>query len=241
MPISFQPDDEDDEPWSMESIVEFLMSKLVGELKIASDVTPVNFVRFNSSDKCRVFGLFRPTQDTFGWSVFAPAAAAFVNEQGVEFGYSSCGDFEDFSFRLGFRGRALVTVNGRLFGGERAAELVAFVNERCGTERRPDGQLTAEAGRDARADALLQRALMGVDVGEELTVFPLYLKAWERVLAVGMEGIRGDAAKMEAVLSSREASPAVLDGVRRRLNVYRSLLERVGHGGPVGEGEDRGV
>jgi protein disulfide-isomerase A6 len=110
------------------------------------------------------------------------------------------------------------------------AEMVAEVSRKCALDRRIDGLLGEAAGRIAAADEIAQR-FVDADDHQQLIVemkkiegAELYVTVMERFVHKRFEQMKKDFLVMKKSLEQRMGSIAVLDGIKRRLNVMSSFL-----------------
>jgi protein disulfide-isomerase A6 len=109
---------------------------------------------------------------------------------------------------------------------------IATVNEECNVGRKVDGLLIDEAGRIPQADEIARdfvEALNKQPLVEKLKAIEgaeLYLKVIERFTAGGLDQLKKDVDSMKRNLDERKGSQAVLDGMKRRYNVYQQFIPR---------------
>jgi protein disulfide-isomerase A6 len=115
-------------------------------------------------------------------------------------------------------------------GGRRAADVVNFINTKCGTERGTDGLLNDQAGLIPEAGNLTEEFLGAEDKASYLPKMKaiagaeFYVKVMERYIAKGPEQIGKDLETMVEILDARRGSPTALDGMKRRFNVFAEFL-----------------
>jgi hypothetical protein len=149
----------------------------------------------------------------------------------------NCGLYEDFCDSIG----PIVYPEGRLYKGDdvivyegekKTGGFVDFINEKCGAQRGMDGNLNDDAGRILSDDVrrIVSEFKGGGDRAKlvaEMKAIPgadVYVKAMERIIANGDATIAADVAKMEDVIRQRKGAVASIDGVKKRLNVFREFL-----------------
>ncbi|THV07431.1 protein disulfide isomerase [Dendrothele bispora CBS 962.96] len=122
--------------------------------------------------------------------------------------------------------------------GRSEADFVAFLNEKCGTQRAAGGGLNDEAGRVAELDALAskffvaagdaknsiyQEALgLASSVGEGSKH---YLRVMEKIVNGTENYIEKEAKRLESILRKRTLSVAKLDEIKIKANILRAFGE----------------
>ncbi|KAJ7126983.1 protein disulfide isomerase [Mycena epipterygia] len=121
-------------------------------------------------------------------------------------------------------------------GGRDEPGFVAFLNEKCGTQRAVGGGLSDQAGRlpeldalaskffvavgDARATLLKDAAALAVSAG---VVSKHYLRVMEK-LVNGTEGyLEKETKRLESILKKRSLAPAKLDEIKIKSNILRAF------------------
>jgi hypothetical protein len=109
--------------------------------------------------------------------------------------------------------------------------LMNFVNKNCGTERGIDGMLIDTAGIIKEASVIAQEFMTGlnkqdfVEKLKEIKGADVYLRVAERFLNKGEDQVKKDIVMMDNILRERKVSWQTLDGIKRRLNVFRDFFK----------------
>jgi thioredoxin-like negative regulator of GroEL len=117
-------------------------------------------------------------------------------------------------------------------GPRTVAALANLLNEKCGTERGPDGLLTNLSGLIPQASALAQELITAADKAPyvaKLRAIPgaeFYVKVAERYIAKGPEQLQKDRDTMEAILVAQKGSWAALDSMKKRYNILGEFFPR---------------
>ena len=203
------------------------------------DLNPINFENTTASHKCVFNTFFAP------WcghcKHFLPqakiAANAFQADPQIVVSRVNCEEYNGFCEEHGVEGFPTIMLfkDGEVeqYSGKRTAEAVVnFINEKCGTERAVNGLLNDEAGLIEEAAPIVTEFLGSSDKSplvEKMKAIKgaeFYVKVMERYLAKGTEQIEKDIETMEKILQSRKGSFTSLDGMKKRLNVFRQFVPK---------------
>jgi hypothetical protein len=207
------------------------------------ELNPLTFQKFADNLTC---GLMLYTFDRCGecphlQPQFGLLTHIFEGDSNVSIGTMNCNRFENFCRNLSvpdttFHGDATPVIkyyiNGTWFdygGSNITRDLVALMNEKCGTDRGLDGLLSDAAGTIAAADKIAKAfadALNREELIRQMKAIggaAVYLKAMERIEEKGIDQIRNDTAVMRRNLDARAGGMA-LDGMKRRYNVFMKFL-----------------
>jgi len=128
------------------------------------------------------------------------------------------------------------------YDGDRTeAEIIAYLNEKCGTKRAVGGGLNDQAGRHVKLDTLAQKFFSASSsardslYSEALEIVATagsaakhYVRVMEK-LANGSAGyIEKESKRLQGILSKRNLSPAKLDELKIKFNILKSFVEPAG-------------
>jgi len=124
-------------------------------------------------------------------------------------------------------------------GGRNEADIVAYLNEKCGTQRAVGGGLTDKAGRIDEFDRLANKffvasADMRATLYKEATLLAAsagvaskhYLRVMEK-LVNGTEGyVEKEAERLATILKKRSLSPSKIDEIKVKANILHAFVEQ---------------
>jgi protein disulfide-isomerase A6 len=207
--------------------------------RILADLTPQSFTKFQQDYNCSFIfyysGLCSHCRKIL--PEIHAASPAFQFDNNSKMAILNCGLYDEFCINqdAGQYPIALLYRGGETLkyeGENKADSIVAFINDKCGAQRAMDGNLNDEAGR-ILSDTVrrivaefkkggdrqkLIEEMKGVNGAEA------YVKTMERIIANGDATVESDIAKMTEVIKQRKGSAVSIDGVKRRLNVFREFL-----------------
>jgi protein disulfide-isomerase A6 len=169
------------------------------------------------------------------------AAIALVPEPEIRFGTFNCRKFVDWcrannimDWPAGdlFHGAGNGSV--RYDGGNTAAEMLAFLNENCGTERGLEGILNDRAGvmGDEKVTGIVKEFTQDGEAAKLIADMKAiegagaYVSAMEIIMAGGKEALVAEIVWMETILTERSADMAQLDEVKRKVNVFHEFVKK---------------
>jgi thiol-disulfide isomerase/thioredoxin len=115
-------------------------------------------------------------------------------------------------------------------GGRNAADLVDFVNARCGTERGLDGLLNDTAGLIDEASRIAEKFLLEEDKApliarlRQIPGAEMYVAAATSSMVMGQVKFARARADLRAQLKKRALVPAKLDEMKRQYNVFGEFI-----------------
>jgi len=124
------------------------------------------------------------------------------------------------------------------FEGERTeAGIVAYLNEKCGTQRAVGGGLNDQAGRHAELDTLAQKFFTAPSSARDClysealelasTVGPVakhYVRVMEKLINGSAEYIERESKRLEGILSKRNLAASKLDELKIKANILKSFV-----------------
>jgi protein disulfide-isomerase A6 len=207
--------------------------------RYTTDLHPLNFDDYVNNTQCLFVTFYAP------WCVhckhflpqFRLAAKAFLPDRAnVTFGLVNCGQYTELckpqaegypTIRLWMGGKT-----HDYPGARKVAGLAEFLNEKCGTERGPEGLLSDKAGLIPEADAVIAEFLKASDKSSyisKLVAIPgaeFYVKACQRYIEKGPEQITKDRATISGILAAQKGSWAVLDSMKRKFNIFGEFFPK---------------
>ncbi|KAL1739325.1 thioredoxin-like protein [Schizophyllum fasciatum] len=136
-------------------------------------------------------------------------------------------------------------------GGRTEKDFVAFLNEKCGTQRAVGGGLTEMAGRLPTLDALAAKFLasaadLRTSVYDEAKALAdtlgaaakPYLKVMEKVASGSEEYLAKERKRLESIISKRGIDSSKLDELKIKVNVLKAFMERKA-GGAAEEAKEK--
>ncbi|KAF9471225.1 protein disulfide isomerase [Pholiota conissans] len=123
-------------------------------------------------------------------------------------------------------------------GGRTEADIVAYLNEKCGTQRAVGGGLNDEAGRLAEFDTLAHKFFTApADARDALykdalqlaatsgTASKHYIRVMEKVVNGTAGYVEKETKRLGSILAKRNLAPAKLDEIKIKANILTSFLE----------------
>ncbi|KAF5382219.1 hypothetical protein D9615_004360 [Tricholomella constricta] len=123
-------------------------------------------------------------------------------------------------------------------GGRSEADFVAFLNEKCGTQRAVGGGLTDQAGRlpnfdtlakkffmagaEARGKILKEATALAADTG---AASKHYVRVMEKVLNGSEAYVRKEATRLAKILEKRNLAPTKLDEIKIKANILGAFVK----------------
>jgi protein disulfide-isomerase A6 len=159
-------------------------------------------------------------------------ATALIPDQNVSLAIVNCESYEELCNRFDVKSfpaiRLFAGADVVPFDGPRSAEnVLQFINGRCGTERGVSGLLEDTAGLVPEAAPIVAEFLEGPESREKaiekmktVAGAEFYVKVMERFVSGGVSQVRADMAKMAGMLAQRKAGWPVLDGMKKRYNIF---------------------
>jgi protein disulfide-isomerase A6 len=202
--------------------------------KVYVDLNPLNFERHLAENRCLLVTFYaRWCQHSKRWLPQSrTVATALIPDRNVSVALVNCESYDEFCDRFDVKSfpaiRLFTEGNVVAFDGSRsAANVLEFVNEYCGTGRDVNGLLNDTAGVIPEAAPIVQEFLENeegrseaIKKMKEVEGADFYVKVMERFVAGGISQIRSDMAKMGGMLAQRKAGWTVLDGMKKRYNIF---------------------
>jgi len=123
-------------------------------------------------------------------------------------------------------------------GGRSEADFVAYLNEKCGTQRKVGGGLNEKAGRVSSFDTLAQKFFTAAKDARHTIVKEAkalvassgqeakhYLKVMEKVVSTGEAYIEKETKRLGSILEKKSLAPSKLDEIQTKLNILRAFTE----------------
>ncbi|KAG5642585.1 hypothetical protein DXG03_002536 [Asterophora parasitica] len=123
-------------------------------------------------------------------------------------------------------------------GARSEADFVAFLNEKCGTQRAVGGGLNEQAGRIAAFDALAQKFFTGtadarVNIVKEATTLAAstgaaskhYLRVMDKIVNSSEAYVQKEATRLGKILEKRNLASSKLDEIKIKANILGAFLE----------------
>lgn len=123
-------------------------------------------------------------------------------------------------------------------GGRTESDFVAFLNEKCGTQRAVGGGLNDEAGRVAELDKLAQQFFTAAGsarkrifkdasaLSKKIGVTSKhYIRVMEKVVNGSNDYIHKELSRLSKILEKRNLAPSKLDEIKIKSNVLKSFTE----------------
>jgi len=123
-------------------------------------------------------------------------------------------------------------------GGRTEADIVAYLNEKCGTQRAVGGGLDDKAGRVPTLDNLAHKFFtasaadrnslhkQALDIAATAGVMSKhYLRVMEKVLNGTAEYVEKESKRLNSILAKRNLAASKLDEIKIKANILKSFLE----------------
>jgi len=127
-------------------------------------------------------------------------------------------------------------------GARELKDLVAYVNEKAGTERLPGGGLDEQSGRHAELDALVKEfieasesareaviakaeALVGKLSAKLKAIAKFYVSFMKKVVTRGVQFIETELARIQRIIESGSVGPIKLTSFQKRLNILKAFIK----------------
>ncbi|KAG8858751.1 hypothetical protein FRB96_004888 [Tulasnella sp. 330] len=123
-------------------------------------------------------------------------------------------------------------------GGRSEAELVAFMNEKCGTHRAVGGGLNEFAGRVATLDTFAAELFSALPTARakifaEATAAAktagatgaYYLKVMQKIIDGSEEWVEKESKRLQSILAKRTMAPIKLDEIKTKLNILSAFVK----------------
>jgi protein disulfide-isomerase A6 len=210
--------------------------------EIVFDVNPRRLDKLTEEKKCLLLTFYTTwSKPSLRWLFEVNhVARAFQAESDIAFGSTDCEKYgqlckvydipsDSFPVIMLFKGDDVIDYSEE--HSRRA--LLDFVNRNCGSDRGLDGYLNSRAGLIPEAEGLLKEFSSAADKPgmiekmKQIKGASVYVKVMERSLAHGTEQILKDLDSMQGILSEKNNSWQVLDGVKRRYNVFAQFIENI--------------
>jgi protein disulfide-isomerase A6 len=207
--------------------------------RVLADVHPFSIHRHITENKCLLNIFYAPW---CGHSKrFLPqarlAALAFQPELNITLGLTNCDQYHELCEEYDVKGYPTIKLfkNGIVqpYAGGRLAEgVVDFVNKQCGTERSVSGLLNDRAGLVNNTEIIVNEFMQSEDKQAVITRTKavegaeFYVTVMERYMKGGIGQLEKDVAIMSGLLDERKGSWTALDGMKKRLNVFRAFVRK---------------
>jgi protein disulfide-isomerase A6 len=161
---------------------------------------------------------------------FRQIARIFLSDANITAGSVDCERFRNFceSSNVTTYPVLFLVSNGTMIqydGPLHVPGVVEFVNQHCGTRRRPDGLLTDDVGLIPEAELIVPEFLTSDDKSgfvsklRAITGADFYVKVVERYLTKGKEETEKDILSLGQMLAERSGSANAIDRMKERWNV----------------------
>eukprot|EP00123_Amoebidium_parasiticum_P000841 comp11741_c0_seq1/m.6331 comp11741_c0_seq1/g.6331 ORF comp11741_c0_seq1/g.6331 comp11741_c0_seq1/m.6331 type:complete len:362 (-) comp11741_c0_seq1:137-1222(-) len=118
-------------------------------------------------------------------------------------------------------------------GGRDEADLMKFLNEKCGTHRKSGGLLTDEAGRVASLDKIAKAVAEGGDAkeaaekleteGKDHATGSIYAKTAKKIAEKGIDFVEKEIGRLSAMVSKGQIKLEKRDDFQYRLNILKAF------------------
>jgi thiol-disulfide isomerase/thioredoxin len=210
-------------------------TKVTRPSRIVAELNPFSYSPFLAEHNCSAVLFYTPgcRHCQRFLSEFHITSRAFIFEKRAALAVFNCGQFNDFCQSIpviGWPQLRLFGAESVEYSGDRTSDKVReFVNEKCGCARRADGLLMDTVGlvNNSRVREIAEVFRKGKGSAkhvQEMKSIPgteLYLMVMQRIIEKGQKVIGEDVRKLRKFLDERKGSPAAIDGVKMRLNVFQ--------------------
>jgi protein disulfide-isomerase A6 len=203
---------------------------------VFTDFNPVNFEKQISTFPCLLVTFYAPwCAHSRRWLSHARVAAgSMVPEPNVSLALSNCDQYHDLCDRYGVQSYPSVKLFHndsiiQMTGPRTPENAIGLINEVCGTARQVGGLLNKTQGLVPEADAIVAEFLKNpseelVEKVKKVKGAEFYVTVMERFRTGGEQQIRKDMKTMDDILESKRGSWAVLDGMKRRYNIFTQFV-----------------
>jgi len=205
--------------------------------RLMVEMNPVSLPKTISERKCVFVTFYAP------WcghcKRFLPqtkiAATAMRFEANSTIGALNCDKYKTFCEEYQVSGFPTIKLfkEGQIveYDSDRTAEsVIEFMNGHCGTMRGVDGLLNNKAGLVEDAQPIVQEFIDATDKTasiqkmEAVAGADFYVKVMKRIAEKGIEAAKKDMTVMDGILAAQKGSPASLDGMKMRYNVFAQFV-----------------
>lgn len=207
-------------------------------------LNPYNFANKTNKTLCTFVMFYAQWDDSSKHFIpsMKEAAQIFEPDPNVSIGYINCGSYSEFcshNYSVEEYPSLFLFKNNYKYpfkGPQILGNVVKMINKQCGTERNIDGLLHDNVGVIPEASEYINDFLEAVDNKDESKVAEIiekvkaipssetYVKVMQRVVQKGKEQLRKDLATMRIFMDERKGSFKVIDGMKKRFNVFRLFV-----------------